>query len=270
MVAWLFDDRGRRLLLAEAMHAFADYLRAKAGALQSRHRRTGRLPRPDRGPCQSWPTDLQAARDSLFARRKPSHAAQARIDTLDRAAGRVRNRAVDSDADLEALRQAPAARADVAVERFRVRHGRRESERLTLALRSRHGHVVPLRQTEAGAKLLEAVGRHAARRRARRSNHPRLCRHYQQAGAGGNLYRPPWPSALDDATAAQRCRGRTVGPGPVPPGRRRAAWAVLAATSSAGAARPLRYAIRLSLAMTRRPGADPRPFRVSPMPTGSC
>jgi uncharacterized membrane protein YccC len=29
-VAWLFDDRSRRLLLAEAMHAFAAYLRAKA------------------------------------------------------------------------------------------------------------------------------------------------------------------------------------------------------------------------------------------------
>ena len=30
LIAWLFDDRGRRLLLAEAMHAFAAYLRAKA------------------------------------------------------------------------------------------------------------------------------------------------------------------------------------------------------------------------------------------------
>ena len=30
IMAWLFDDRSRRLLLAEAMRAFADYLRAKA------------------------------------------------------------------------------------------------------------------------------------------------------------------------------------------------------------------------------------------------
>src|SRR5678816_1777005 len=37
MVAWLFDDRSRRLLLAEAMHAFAAYLRAKAALLSLIH-----------------------------------------------------------------------------------------------------------------------------------------------------------------------------------------------------------------------------------------
>src|ERR1051325_9100827 len=68
-VAWLFDDRSRRLLLAEAMHAFAAYLRAKAAlynpdaqgpgafrALIDRHAVLAAL----------W----TGARDSLYARRK--------------------------------------------------------------------------------------------------------------------------------------------------------------------------------------------------------
>src|SRR6218665_2481612 len=68
MVAWLFDDRVRRLLLAEAMRAFADYLRAKAA-----------LYNPDaEGPAAfralidahaTLADKLQSARDSLFARR---------------------------------------------------------------------------------------------------------------------------------------------------------------------------------------------------------
>jgi hypothetical protein len=80
MVAWLFDDRSRRLLLAEAMHAFAAYLRAKAA-----------LYNPDaEGPgafralidAHAVLADrLQSARDSLYARRK--HRMQLkRIDTL--------------------------------------------------------------------------------------------------------------------------------------------------------------------------------------------
>jgi uncharacterized membrane protein YccC len=79
-MAWLFDDRSRRLLLAEAMHAFAAYLRAKAA-----------LYNPDtEGPgafralidAHAVLADrLQTARDSLFARRK--HRMQLkRIDTL--------------------------------------------------------------------------------------------------------------------------------------------------------------------------------------------
>src|ERR1700722_5582450 len=79
-VAWLFDDRARRLLLAEAMHAFAAYLRAKAA-----------LYNPDAtGPAAfralidahaNLADRLQAARDSLLARRSHRMALK-RIDTL--------------------------------------------------------------------------------------------------------------------------------------------------------------------------------------------
>src|SRR6201747_1709075 len=104
LAAWLFDDRGRRLLLAEAMHAFAAYLRAKAA-----------LYNPDtEGPAAfrsvidahaALADRLQAARDSVLARR--SHRMQLkRIDTLIALLDAFET-VLSSDADSDALRHAP-------------------------------------------------------------------------------------------------------------------------------------------------------------------
>src|SRR5678816_1879399 len=80
LVAFLFDDRSRRLLLAEAMHAFAAYLRAKAALYNPDAEGPGAF----RALIDAHATladRLQTARDSLFARRK--HRMQLkRIDTL--------------------------------------------------------------------------------------------------------------------------------------------------------------------------------------------
>ena len=152
-VAWLFDDRGRRLLLAEAMHAFAAYLRAKAA-----------LYNPDtEGPAAframidahaALADRLQAARDSLFARR--SHRMQRkRIDTLI-ALLDVFETVLSSDADLEALRGAPQRELMWRLNQF-VTQMAEEIERLTLALRVRHGHTTPLRHAEEARQLQEAV-----------------------------------------------------------------------------------------------------------------
>ena len=68
VIAWLFDDRGRRLLLAEAMHAFAAYLRAKAALYNPDTAGHGAF-RALIDAHAALADRLQAARDSLFARR---------------------------------------------------------------------------------------------------------------------------------------------------------------------------------------------------------
>ena len=153
-VAWLFDDRGRRLLLAEAMHAFAAYLRAKAA-----------LYNPDtEGPgafralidAHAVLADrLQTARDSLFARR--SHRMQLkRIDTLIALLDAFET-VLSSDADLDALR-GPRAQRELMwrLNRF-VAQMAQEVERLTLALTVRRGHTMPLPQAEEARQLQDAV-----------------------------------------------------------------------------------------------------------------
>ena len=153
LAAWLFDDRGRRLLLAETMHAFAAYLRAKAA-----------LYNPDtEGPAAfravidahaAMADRLQAARDSLFARRK--HRMQRkRIDTLVALLDAFET-VLSSDADLEALRGTSQRELMWRLNAF-VSAMAAEVERLTLALRSRHGHVAPLRQVEQARQLQAAV-----------------------------------------------------------------------------------------------------------------
>jgi uncharacterized membrane protein YccC len=153
LVAWLFDDRSRRLLLAEAMHAFAAYLRAKAA-----------LYNPDsEGPAAfralidahaALADRLQAARDSLFARRK--HRLQLkRIDTLV-ALLEAFETVLSSDADYEALRGAPQRELMWRLNRF-VLEMAEEVERLTLALRARHGHAAPLRHAEEVRQLQAAM-----------------------------------------------------------------------------------------------------------------
>ena len=151
--AWLFDDRVRRLLLAEAMRAFANYLRAKAA-----------LYNPDsEGPASFralidahavLADRLQAARDSLFARR--SHPMQRkRIDTLIALLDAFES-ILSSDADFELLRR--SGRRDI---KWRM-NGlvglmADEVEGFTLALRSRRAHVVPGRHESECRELIEAV-----------------------------------------------------------------------------------------------------------------
>jgi uncharacterized membrane protein YccC len=153
VVAWLFDDRGRRLLLAEAMHAFAAYLRAKAT-----------LYNPDTtGPAAfralidahaALADRLQAARDSLLARRQ--HRMQLkRIDTLVALLDAFET-VLSSDADIELLRGAPHRDLMWRLNLFVARMAD-EVERLTLALRARHGHPATFNHDEDLRQLEDAL-----------------------------------------------------------------------------------------------------------------
>jgi uncharacterized membrane protein YccC len=153
LVAWLFDDRGRRLLLAEAMRAFADYLRAKAALYNPDTEGPGAL-RAVIDTHAALADKLQAARDSLFARR--THRMQLkRIDTLIALLDAFET-VLSSDADIEALR--PASQRDLMwrLNGF-VYQMADEVERLTLALRFRHGHAAPPNHAEEARQLVEAV-----------------------------------------------------------------------------------------------------------------
>jgi uncharacterized membrane protein YccC len=159
LIAWLFDDRGRRLLLAEAMHAFAAYLRAKAALYNPDTTGHGAF-RALIDAHAALADRLQAARDSLFARR--SHRMQLkRIDTLIALLDAFET-VLSSDADLEALRHAPQRDLMWRLNKF-VSQMAEEVERLTLALRFRHGHTTPLRHAEDARQLKDAVAQaHAA------------------------------------------------------------------------------------------------------------
>ena len=153
LVAWLFDDRGRRLLLAEAMHAFAAYLRAKAALYNPDTEGPGAF-RTVIDAHAALADRLQAARDSLFARRK--HRMQLkRIDTLVALLDAFET-VLSSDADLEALRGTTQHDLMWRLNAF-VSAMAEEVERLTLALRARRGHVTPLRQVEQVPQLQAAV-----------------------------------------------------------------------------------------------------------------
>ncbi|HTC84366.1 MAG TPA: FUSC family membrane protein [Rhizomicrobium sp.] len=152
-MAWLFDDRGRRLLLAEAMHAFAAYLRAKAALYNPDAEGPGAF-RALIDAHAALADRLQSARDSLFARRR--HRMQLkRIDTLIALLDAFET-VLSSDADYEALRGAPQREVMWRVNNF-VLQMSEEVERLTLALRSRHGHVGPTHAAETARQLQEAV-----------------------------------------------------------------------------------------------------------------
>jgi uncharacterized membrane protein YccC len=153
LVAWLFDDRGRRLLLAEAMHAFAAYLRAKAALYNPDTEGAGAF-RAVIDTHTALAERLQTARDSLFARR--NHRMQLkRIDTLVALLDAFET-VLSSDADLEALRGTAQRELMWRLNAF-VSAMAEEVERLTLALRARHGHVAPLRQLEQARQMLAAV-----------------------------------------------------------------------------------------------------------------
>jgi uncharacterized membrane protein YccC len=149
----LFDDRARRLLLAEAMRAFVVYLRAKAA-----------LYNPDsEGPAafrslieahSDLADRLQAARDSLYARRGKA-LQKKRIDVLI-ALLDLFETVLSSDADIELLRH---ARARDLLWRFNqcIHLIADEVERQTLALRDPRARVTPRRHETEIAALVEAV-----------------------------------------------------------------------------------------------------------------
>jgi uncharacterized membrane protein YccC len=158
LVGWILDDRGRRLLLAEAMHAFAAYLRAKAAVYN-----------PDTsGPAAfhalidahaTLADRLQVARDNLYARR--SHRIQLkRIDTLIALLDAFET-VLSSDADIEILRATSQSKQVGRELMWRlnqlVSEMAEEVERLTLALRARHGHAAPHPHAEDVQHLLAAL-----------------------------------------------------------------------------------------------------------------
>lgn len=154
--AWLLDDRGHRLLLAEAMHAFSAYLRAKA-ALYNPDARGGPAFRALIDAHATLADRVQAARDSLFTRRyRGRH--RKRIDTLLALLDAFET-VLSSDADVEYLRRAPQRALMWRLNRF-VRGMADEVDRLTLALRRRRAFVQP-RPHDAEAAALSAAA-HAA------------------------------------------------------------------------------------------------------------
>ena len=152
-VAFLFDDRSRRLLLAEAMRAFAAYLRAKA-ALYNPDATGHAAFRALIDAHAALADRLQAARDSLFARRKARMQLK-RIDTLIALLDAFET-VLSSDADIELLRSAPDRDLLWRLNEFVTRMAD-EVEQLTLALRDRHGHPSPFSHADDVRRLREAA-----------------------------------------------------------------------------------------------------------------
>ena len=108
-----------------------------------------------------------------------------------------------------------------------------EVERLTLALRARHGHATPHPHAE-DVRRLQAALEEARAAEPHDPALPALAATINKLVLADS-YIATLAVALDDATAAQRAGGQP-GPGPVPPGgaaRRRP----VASASSAGARR---------------------------------
>ncbi|MBW8707956.1 MAG: FUSC family protein [Alphaproteobacteria bacterium] len=241
VVAWLFDDRGRRLLLAEAMHGFAAYLRAKAALYNPDAQGHGAF-RALIDAHAALADRLQAARDSLFARRA-NRMQLKRIDTLIALLDAFET-VLSSDADLEALRHAPQRELLWRLNGF-VGQMAEEVERLTLALRFRHGHTTPLRHAEDARQLVEAV----AQAREAAPDDPVI--HAFTATSNklvlADRYIATLATTLDDATAPTSLAAgldldlfRQDGP---------RGLGILLKQFHAGSP-ALRYAIRLALAMT--------------------
>jgi uncharacterized membrane protein YccC len=155
LTGWVLDDRGRRLLLAEAMHAFAAYLRAKAAVYN-----------PDTsGPAAfhalidahaTLADRLQVARDNLYARRS-NRIQLKRIDTLIALLDAFET-VLSSDADIEILRAASHSKRELMWRLNQlVNEMAEEVERLTLALRMRRGHAAPHPHVQDVQHLLAAL-----------------------------------------------------------------------------------------------------------------
>jgi uncharacterized membrane protein YccC len=158
VTAFLFDDRARRLLLAEAMHGFTAYLRAKAALYNPDSEGHG----PFRAVIEAHAVladRLQAARDSLYVRRS-SVLQRKRIDVLI-ALLDLFETVLSGDADLELLRQAHNSGMEARELLLRLSLCLQllagEVETLTLALRKPRAHVTARRHAAETAALLEAA-----------------------------------------------------------------------------------------------------------------
>ncbi|HVV28202.1 MAG TPA: FUSC family membrane protein [Rhizomicrobium sp.] len=241
VAAWLFDDRVRRLLLAEAMHAFAGYLRAKAALYNPDTQRSAAF-RSLIDAHANLADKLQAARDSLFARRK-SRLQLKRIDTLIALLDAFET-VLSADADIEVLRRVPQRDLMWRLHGF-VHQMADEVESLTLALRDRRGHATPRPHTEEARRLVEAV---AAAREAGPEDaviHALVATSNKLILADG--YIASLAAALDDATPPSGLAKtldlnlfRQDGPSGIGVLLRQFRWRAPA----------FRYAVRLALAMT--------------------
>jgi uncharacterized membrane protein YccC len=101
-MAVLLDDRNRRIVLGEALRAFANYLRAKADAFDPTHESSLRALIEAHGVLTE---SLQVARDMVYAgrmtakRRQRADALTALVDSFEQI--------LSSDADLQILRRSP-------------------------------------------------------------------------------------------------------------------------------------------------------------------
>lgn len=151
--ALLFDDRARRLLLAEAMRGFATYLRAQAA-----------LYNPDmEGPTAfhilidahaTLVERLQTARDAIFSRHT-YRTQRKRIDSLIALLDAFETM-LASDADSTLLRRSMRRELKWRFNRFILTMAD-DVEALTLALRQRKTHVPPRHTNVEDADLLETM-----------------------------------------------------------------------------------------------------------------
>jgi uncharacterized membrane protein YccC len=149
-MAWIFDRRVRRLLLAEALRAFAHYLRAKAALFDP----TDRAAFPQMIEAHAAAVErMQIARDAIYARSETAwqqRQALALVTLLDSF-----EIILSSDADIEALR------------RVRHPHLLRRLRALTLALAENAerlalapAEIVPLTaEPQARAAIAEEIAR---------------------------------------------------------------------------------------------------------------
>ena len=137
LFAWAFDDRLRRLLLAEAMLGFSAYLHANAALYNPDTE--GSAPFRALIDAHAGLVDrLQSARDALFARR--NHPIQLkRIDTLIALLDAF-DVMLASNADFELLRRSQRRELKWRINALLL-HVADQVDGLTLALRSRHAHV---------------------------------------------------------------------------------------------------------------------------------
>ncbi len=242
LFAWAFDDRLRRLLLAEAMRSFAAYLRAKASLYSPDAQGSG----PFKALIDSYAAlvdRLQAARDAVYARR--THPIQLkRIDSLIALLDAFETM-LASDADLDLLRR--SQRRDI---KWRINalilHIADQVDGLTLALRGRNIHVTPRGHEEEDNALVAAVA--AVNESA--PEDPAIDHAFAVTAAKLRLadgHVKALAAALDSATPASALASEldlTAFRAPVPRGldilKRQFDWNAPA----------LRYAIRLSLAMS--------------------
>jgi uncharacterized membrane protein YccC len=151
--ALLFDDRARRLALAEAMRGFATYLRAQAGLYNP----DMEGPTAFRGLIDAYATlveRLQTARDLIFSRHTYS-IQRKRIDSLI-ALLDASETMLASDADFALLRRSGRRDLKWRFNQF-IQVMADDVEAFTLVLRQRKAHVA-LRPTKSeDAALIEAV-----------------------------------------------------------------------------------------------------------------